>query len=387
MEQTIRQSEKLRALGELAGGVAHDFNNILAAILGRAQLLKMGIAPPPGIEEKRASALELRKGLDIIERAAKDGAETVRRIQAFSRKRTDDSLFTEIDINELLEHSLEFTKVRWKGEAETKGIHFTIQKEFSSLPLVTGSSSELREVFVNLINNAIDAMPQGGKITIKTFRKDNDLAIVIEDTGAGIPKAIRDRIFEPFFTTKGPQSTGLGMSVSYGIIDRHRGTISVESEEGQGATFTITLPIAEERLEEEKIHTRMAEQKKATILVIEDEEHISALLYDILIKGGHEVETASDGSKGIETFKKKAFDLVFTDLNMVGISGWEVAEKVKSINGRVPVVLITGWNIKLEEKKIKDKWVDLVIQKPFEVDQVLKVVQQGVILREQFKKV
>ena len=171
MQQQLLQSEKLRSLGELAGGVAHDFNNVLAAILGRAQLLKMQFKPPPGKQEKRKSMLDLIKSLEIIERASSDGAETVRRIQEFSRKRSDDKEFTQININELLENVLEFTSVRWKNDAESKGIKITIQKEFSSLPATLGSAAELREVFTNIINNALDAMPQGGRIQIKTFKE------------------------------------------------------------------------------------------------------------------------------------------------------------------------------------------------------------------------
>jgi CheY-like chemotaxis protein/anti-sigma regulatory factor (Ser/Thr protein kinase) len=292
-----------------------------------------------------------------------------------------------VDINELINNALEFTQTRWKDDAEPKGIIIDIQRELSSLPLTAGSASELREVFTNLINNAIDAMPQGGGIKIKTFEEDNHIWIKVEDTGSGIANDRKDRIFDPFFTTKGVKSSGLGLSVSYGIINRHRGTISVDSVEGQGTTFTIKLPVAEGRDEEEKVQPVSGEQKKASILVIEDEEEVRNLLYFILMRGGHEVETVSGGLQGIELFEKKEFDLVFTDLGMPGMSGWQVAEKIKSINGRVPVVLITGWDIDLKESETSRNWVDLIIHKPFGVDQVLKSVQEGMVLREQFKAV
>ena len=275
--------------------------------------------------------------------------------------------------------------MRWKNDAESKGIKINIQKELAILPTTSGSASELREVITNLLNNAVDAMPQGGEIKIKTYREDNHIVVTVEDTGAGIPEYIKDRIFDPFFTTKGVQSTGLGMSVSYGIINRHRGTISVDSIEGQSTTFTIKLPISEKVIEVEKAKRIEGETRKAKILVIEDEEAVRNILFKILKLGGHKVEVVSDGHKGIEMFENKEFDLVFTDLGMSGMSGWQVAEKVKSINGRVPVVLITGWNIELKEQEVKDKWVDLVIQKPFEMDQVLNIVQEGMILRDRFK--
>jgi PAS domain S-box-containing protein len=305
MEHKLLQSEKLKSLGKLAGGVAHDFNNILAAILGRAQLLKMHFEPPPGKEERRQSVLELKKGLEVIEKASLDGAETVRRIQEFARRRDEDKCFTDVDMNGIIDNSIEFTKIRWKNEAESKGIKIIIQKEFSTLPTISGSATELREVFANLINNAIDAMPQGGNIRITSFKEDSYIAIKVEDTGIGIANDSKDRIFDPFVTTKGPQSSGLGMSVSYGIIDRHRGTITVDSVEGKGTTFTIKLPISEKAVKEEKEEPISDEQKKARILVVEDEKDVSDLLSAILTKGGHEVETASDGSKGIKLFQKK----------------------------------------------------------------------------------
>ncbi len=388
IEQKLLQSEKLKSLGELSGGVAHDFNNVLAAILGRVQLLKMQIKSPLGKQEKRKTVLELRKGLEIIERASLDGAETVRRIQEFSRRRDDDKHFRTIDINEIIDNALEFTRTKWKDDVQSKGIKVNIQKEFSPIPPTSGSAAELREVFTNLINNAIDAMPQGGHINIKTFTENNHISIKVEDTGAGIPTAIRDRIFDPFFTTKGFQSSGLGMSVSYGIINRHRGTITADSVEGKGTTFTINLPILDKIAgEEEKAKPILKQQKKAIILVIDDEEDVRELLFDILTDSGHEVEIASDGFKGVEMFKKKSFDLVFTDLGMPGMSGWQVAEKIKTINDSVPIALITGWNVELNINKseMKDDWIDFVVQKPFEINQILKLVQEGMVLKEQFE--
>jgi CheY-like chemotaxis protein len=384
MEHKLLQSEKLKSLGELSGGVAHDFNNVLAAILGRVQLLRMRLEPPPGKQEKRKSMLDLKKGLEVIEEAAMDGAETVRRIQEFSRRRADDKDFTQIDIGELIDSALEFTRVRWKDEAESKGIKIDVTKELSLLPPMAGSEAELREVFVNLINNGLDAMPQGGRMTIRAFSENNQIYVIVKDTGIGIPKAMRERIFDPFFTTKGPQSTGLGLSVSYGIINRHRGTITVDSVEGEGTTFTIKLPISEGMVKEEKSELIPVTQRRARILVVEDEEGVRNVLKDILTAAGHEIEVAYDGIQGIELFKKKEFDLVFTDLGMPVMSGWQVAEKVKSINKRVPVALITGWNVELEGSEMKENYVDLIIKKPFAVNQVIRLVQEGMELRERF---
>lgn len=317
------------------------------------------------------------KSLEIIEKAALDGSETIKRIQEFSRRREDDKHFTEVDINKILDDALEFTKVRWKDEAETKGITIQVKKEFSPLVSIAGSATELREVFTNFINNAIDAMTQGGKISIKTLMDSNNITIKIVDTGIGIPHAIADRIFDPFFTTKGPQSTGLGMSVSYGIINRHRGTINLDSIEGQGTTFTIQFPISKLKDQAAEFIALPEKGGKARILVIEDEQEVRELLDDILTDRGHKVETASHGSKGLELFRQSRFDLVLTDLGMPGMSGWQVAEEIKKKNNHTPVALITGWEVQLNQSELKKSGVDFVVNKPFQVDQVLRLVQEG----------
>jgi PAS domain S-box-containing protein len=388
MEHQLIRAEKMRLLGELAGGVAHDFNNVLAAILGRAQLLKKTFINDKGEPEIEASGYDLKKGLELIEKASLDGAETVRRIQEFSRKRKesdDDNNFTEVDPLQVIHDALEFTRVRWKDEAESKGIKITIEQRLSPVPSVSGRASELREVLTNIINNAVDAMPHGGMIRLSTLSEGNTISIQIQDSGTGIPEKVRDRIFDPFFTTKGPKSTGLGMSVSYGIITRHQGTITVDSNEGQGTTFTINLPVVverEDREEKKEVKPVLRQSKRATILVIDDDESVRDLLCDILVEGGHEVESANSGFEGLELFKKKDFDLVFTDLGMPGMSGWQVSEEIKKISSTTPIALITGWKVQLEESEKRAKGIDFIINKPFQMDQVLSVVQEGIEIKK-----
>jgi PAS domain S-box-containing protein len=272
MEERLIQSEKLKSLEGLAGGVAHNFNNMLAAILGRAQLLMMNVQTPPGIKERRRGILDLKKSLEVIEEAALEGAHTVRRIQDFSRKRTDSKSLEPVNLNDVIESSLDLTKVRWKDEAQSKDIKITIEKQYSKMPSIAGDSSELVELFTNLINNAIDAMPQGGEITIKSFTTNGQVTITVEDGGIGIPEAIRDRIFDPFFTTKGVQSTGLGLSAAYGIIKRHKGTIKVEAKQGEGTVFTMTFPVCKETVVKQPVQPKKKKHEKVRILVIEDEK-------------------------------------------------------------------------------------------------------------------
>ncbi|NOQ86529.1 MAG: response regulator [Deltaproteobacteria bacterium] len=375
MEDKLLQSEKLRSLGELAGGVAHNFNNTLAVILGRTQLLGRSFETLIGKQERRKSIDDLKKSLAIIEKAAFDGVDTVRRIQEFSRKRGDDKNFTGVDLNEVIEHTLEFTKVRWKDEAGAKGIKINIQKELSLIFPIEGSGSELREVFINIMNNALDAMPKGGQISIKTFVENSHVVVLVKDSGIGIPKDIKDKIFDPFFTTKGVQSTGLGMSASYGIINRHRGTITVDSVEGQGTTFSIKFPRPEKVIKEKK-KPIANEQNGTSILVVEDEEGVRTILKDILEDGGYKVEVAPNGKKGIKLFQEKKFNLVFTDLGMPGMSGWQVAEEIKKMNGKTKVALVTGWEVDLNNNELKKCGVDLVINKPFQMNQILGSVKE-----------
>jgi PAS domain S-box-containing protein len=224
------QADKLRALGQLASGVAHDFNNALAAILGRAQLLRREARDPETI-----------RSLDVIQTAAEDAASTVRRIRAFARQSPGEEA-ARVGLRGLIHDAIEITRTRW--EKDSRGFRHDVRLEAECEVYTTGSASELREVFVNLIVNAVDAMPEGGRLSISCWRAGGSLELRFADEGVGMAEEVRERIFEPFYTTKGVNGTGLGLFVSYGIIERHGGSIRVESEPGRGTTFIIALPDA-----------------------------------------------------------------------------------------------------------------------------------------------
>ena len=246
MEQPFLRAEKLSSIGELAGGVAHDFNNVLAAILGWAQLLMRTIEKAKENKEIEKLFKEINESLKIIERASLDGADTVKRIMKFAREEKEGE-FTAINCIDILNDAIEFTRPRWKNQSQARGISIEIIRDFpSSIPYVAGNESELREVITNILNNAFDAMPDGGDILVRAAREDDSVVIELSDTGKGIDKEEIDEIFDPFFTTKGPKATGLGMSVSYGIIKQHGGTISVNSVKGEKTTFTISFPLYED---------------------------------------------------------------------------------------------------------------------------------------------
>jgi signal transduction histidine kinase len=242
-QDRLIQSEKLRALGNLASGVSHDFNNILAAILGRTQLLSReidGSAIPDNTKQK------LLKWMRVIEQLASDGAETVKRIQKFARthRASSEKDFKKLDINAIVAEVVEVTKPKWKDEAELKGVRIEIETKSGELSDLMGDHSEIREVLTNMIFNSIDALPDGGRIQISTRMRDDKVEIKVMDNGLGMIEEIRNKVFEPFFTTKKEKGNGLSLSVAYGIITRHNGEITVESEPGEGTTFTITLPVS-----------------------------------------------------------------------------------------------------------------------------------------------
>jgi signal transduction histidine kinase/CheY-like chemotaxis protein len=369
LEEELINAERLRALGEMSGGVAHDFNNILGAILGRAQLLLEKIKNP-----------DVKKGVEIIEKAALDGAETVRRIQEFTRVRVDERTFIPLDINQVIADSIEFTRTRWKNESEAWGRPIEMVCDYGSIPQMMGDPSGLREVFTNLIINAVDAMPKGGVIRISTHVEEDLVIIEVKDSGIGMSIEVQKRTFDPFFTTKGTRGSGLGLSICYGIIARHKGEIKLESRIGKGTTFKIHLPLnlpgeAPKTLPEVE-DTMIA----ARILVVDDDEMMRSVLTDILIQSGCHVDEVGLGREGIELFSRDQYDMVLTDLGLEDMSGWEVAQNIKARSPSTPIALITGWGMQLGEDETRSRGVDFVVSKPFRLEELRDVINRALAL-------
>ncbi|HZT60949.1 MAG TPA: PAS domain-containing protein [Pyrinomonadaceae bacterium] len=360
------QADKLRALGQLASGVAHDFNNALAAILGRAQLLR-----------RSARDSELTRGLDIIMTAAEDAAATVRRIRSFAHQTPGDE-FTRVDVSELLRDAVEITRTRWENDARARGLGYDVSLDASCALYTVGNASELREVFVNLIVNAVDAMPAGGRLSIGCERRGGRLRLVFTDTGVGMTEDVRARIFEPFFTTKGVHGTGLGLFVSYGIVERHEGHISVASALGRGTTFTIDLPCVELGSHAEQPRAACEGETRAdalAVLVVDDERDVRETLAEMVKALGHDVTAADGGGAALSALDARSFDLVFTDLSMPEMDGWEVAREVRRRSPRTRVVVVTGYG-KDAARTPPDAPADAVIAKPFGFAQVEEVLAQ-----------
>jgi CheY-like chemotaxis protein len=250
-----------------------------------------------------------------------------------------------------------------------------VVQEVGGVPPLVGNPAELREVLLNLVFNAIEAMPEGGTLTLSSWAEGGNVWLAVKDTGVGIPEEIRSRIFDPFFTTKGVQSSGLGLSVSYGIIHRHGGEIMVESRPGRGTTFTIRLPRREAPAPQREVAPSPA-AAGLRVLVVDDEEDVREALRDLLQAVGHEVYEAGSGPQGLEVLGAQEVELVCTDLGMPGMTGWEVAERVKARWPDLAVALITGWGAGIDPEELKAHGVDFLITKPFEMDEIQRVLSE-----------
>lgn len=369
--QRAAQADKLRALGQLASGVAHDFNNALAAILGRTQLMN-----------RQVTDSGIKRNLDIIQTAAEDAAATVRRIQTFARQ-TSDKQFERLNIANLLRDSIEITRTRWENEALMRGLHIEVELQTNGDFYTEGQASELREVFINLIVNAVDAMPRGGRIIVSCGERNGKIVLRFKDSGTGMTEEVRERIFEPFYTTKGMQGTGLGLAVSYSIIESHSGSISVISEIGKGTIFEIELPMVEYTKDVISETQILAETPSLRVLVIDDEVFVRDTLADMLEALGHEVVAVDGGANAFDEMSKQRFDLVFTDLSMPEIDGWEVAHFIRNKWNDTSIVMVTGYGSGVQSPRGEQNLIDGVIGKPFDFDQVSETIAQVITAGKQ----
>ena len=376
MEKILIQSEKLRAMGVMAAGIAHDFNNVLAIINGYTQLLECSC---DGNEE-------LLKGFRAINKAVDDGSETVRRLSEFTRMGKSTAKHISLNMVEIIEQSINFSKPKWKDVAQAGGATYEMDTEgLSPVRAVLGNPPELREIVINIINNAIDAMPEGGRITFRTWEKGDTVFISIADDGCGMSKEVQSKIFDPFYTTKGIEGSGLGMSVSYGIIGKHGGKIDLISKEGKGTIFTIEFPVAtEEILPETSIEPVIDIQaENYRILVVDDVKEISDLLHVFLSRQGYNVDSVESGDAAIKMLEKERYDLVICDLGMPQVSGWDVIKVVESLDKKPKIGLITGWADMLDSLNQDDMGIDFIISKPIKYKKLSTTVKETLLNESQ----
>ncbi len=370
MEQALIQSEKLKSIGTITAGISHEFNNILMIISGNIQLLS----------ETYKDQGPLIDVLRTISKAVSDGTEISNNMLKFTKTEQDTTKFISSDIRDLITQSVEFTMPRWKNMAQVKGLNYLIDTEnMKKIPHIMCNPRELREVFINMINNALDAMPGGGSITFCTWNTDEAVFVSIADTGDGMTEDIIKNIFDPFFSTKTPRGTGLGMSIAYGIVARYRGKIDIKSELGRGSMFTLQFPSTIDSVSSIVAHKPEQETKGKglSVLVVDDEEEICNILDRFLSKCGNKVKVVNNGADAIALINSEHFDLVLCDIAMPDVFGYDVIRAFNWLEKRPKIGIITGCGEKLrpvDEEGIK---VDFILKKPFKLSELSKYLNDA----------
>ena len=367
-QKQILMQEKLRALGQMTSGICHDINNSLTPIMGYVDILR----EDHFLKEKYGRAL------DLIIKSTNDISNTVNRLRDFYKIKLTVDHLDRININSLILESIELTRHRWKSIPETSGFIIEIVKDFDdNISDFYGDSSEIREALVNIILNSCDAMPSGGKLIFRTRALEERILIEIEDTGVGMDEDVLSKCIEPFFTTKGDKGTGLGLSMVYGIIERHKGELQINSIKGKGTTISILIPYNKEVIEEKQIYSQINIPDNLEILYVEDDDTIIEVIKHILEKENYKVDVCNNGKEALSKFvmafdSGKRYDLVITDLGMVGMDGISLSKEIKNISPNTPIILLTGWGTLLDKNDIPS--VDYLLKKPVKKIDLLKAI-------------
>ena len=366
-QQAAMQQDRLRALGQMASGIAHDINNALSPVALYTESM---------LETEAGLSDEARNSLEIIRRAVEDVAHTISRMREFYRQRDPQPVLAPVDFNVLVGQVVDLTRARWNDMAMQRGVVVRVETNLEAgLPPVLGVESEIREALINLVMNSVDAMPDGGLLTLRTRSTgaQGDSGTVdfeIEDNGVGMDAETQQRCLEPFFTTKGERGTGLGLAMVYGVAQRHGAEMTINSTPGKGTLVRLSLPIhtdAGDALDgQPHIPARL---KRMRVLLVDDDPVLLKALGDALNTDGHEVTLANDGQIGIDTFRTafadgKAFEAVITDLGMPYVDGRKVAAEIKAQSPSTPVIMLTGWGQGLMADAEQPSHVDQILSKP-----------------------
>jgi PAS domain S-box-containing protein len=366
-EQVIQQ-ERLYALGTMASGIAHDFNNSLTPMLGYTELI---LNRPEMLQSDPGRALEW---LQLIHGGATDAAQVLARLRAFYRVPENAEVHVPVVLNDLVRQAVELTRPRWRDQSLLKGQVIHVKTELRGVSSIEGSPFELREVLTNLIFNAVDAMPNGGTLTLRTRDGAGVVELDVSDTGQGMTEEVKRRCFEPFYTTKGDHGSGLGLSSVYGIVRRHQGTVTVDSELGEGTTFHLRFPVSGAAFGEV---TRFAEAVSGRrVLLVDDDERVRDVIARYLAADANQVEVAADGLAGLAAFLRGEFDVVITDRGMPQLDGDRLAEAIKNASPRTRVIMLTGYGEFMAAANERPNGVDVVLTKPVTL-QGLRVALAG----------
>jgi two-component system, cell cycle sensor histidine kinase and response regulator CckA len=364
-DQTKRR--RMEMLGQMAMGIAHDFNNLLTSILGHVELLKARLGPDPTDEH-----------LEPVERAALDGAALVGKIQRYIRQEKRER-FDLVDLASVVDEAASLTRPYWHNEPRRMGIEIRLQREVAAVAPIRGSDAELREVFVNLILNAVQAMPDGGTLSLRVYARDERVCAEVEDSGVGMSEGTRSRVFEPLFTTKGESGTGMGLTVCYGIVEEHDGEILVRSQLGRGTCFTLRFPAVRDSPRPKRpkaTPVTSGDTVAARILVVDDEPMVRAVTAKLLRLRGHDVTEADSGHSALDIIKEQRVDLVVTDLGMPEMSGRELGYRLRQDHPNLPIILLSGHTDVADQAE----HADAVVTKPFKIDH-LEATIRGVLAK------
>ncbi|MBX0330334.1 response regulator [Oscillochloris sp. ZM17-4] len=362
------QSSKLAAVGTFAAGIAHEFNNLLAGMLGYAQL---GLASPDD-ETKNES-------LKVVVDTCKRGKSITGSLLTFGRRQEPRRELA--DIYDAVQGTLTLMEI------ELRKHNIKVERKISPVPLTICDSGQISQVFLNFLTNARDAMkPAGGTLTVRLISDDQRITLAVSDTGCGIPDSIRDKIFEPFVTTKGAlggsatPGTGLGLSVSYGIVKSHGGAFEVDSEPGKGTTMTIHLPIVESAQEAAALAAAEQEPEdlpSLSLLVVDDDISISKSLQGLLEHIGHKVTIYADALSALDAYKTRGYDIVLSDLSMPGMNGIELLRELRAYDPEARVLIFTGQALPNLIEEAGRAGALSVLRKPFELEEVLKAIRSA----------
>jgi PAS domain S-box-containing protein len=371
--EAMAQSEKLRALGQMATGIAHDLNQSLMLVASYSDLARQALVQNP------PNLAELEDLMTTTTQAALDGGETVKRLLLFTRAAPEQDS-KRVDLSSVVHEAAQLTAPRWRDAAQAERRPISLHVEAHGHPTILGSAARLRELLTNLIFNAVDALPTGGTIRLRVVAEGGQGIIEVVDSGLGMSAEVQARVFEPFFTTKGESGTGLGLAMVFGIVEQHGGQITVRSAPGDGTTFRITLPLVDASVAAEpapKSAVRLGPPRALRVLAVDDEPMMTKAVVRMLKPSGHLVSVAASGEEALQKLAEQTFDVVVSDMGMgAGMDGWELADQVKSRWPNVRFLLATGWGAAMDPGEARTRGIEAVLSKPYHPVELLQALAQ-----------
>jgi len=363
--QAVRQ-ERLHAFSEMAGGVVHDFNNVLMILMSLADLVA-----------RQAAALgpETTRHITTMQTVLQEAAQMIARLHYFCRPRHDDDLFMPMDLKKLVQEAVHLAQPKWHSGAQIDGREIRVTLSLTRVELFPCNASELREALFHLIVNAADAMPRGGTLSVELKKAQGGIEICVTDSGIGMTEEARAKCMDPFYSTKAEPGAGLGLAMVHGVIRRHAGELSITSQPGAGTTVRVFLPRENANAEAARAQPSVA-SRPLRILLAEDDERLRSVIALQMESMGHIVESARDGTEALQKFHESSFDLILTDLSMPRLNGIALVEAARQIIAEIPVIMLTGFGAMLLPDGERPPGVDILLAKPVTRDNLAAAIAQ-----------